>query len=136
VLDDAVDDHDERPRGSADLHPGSAQSRDQESGDDCGVEPALGRHSARDREGNRQRERDDPDDDARAQIGKELRAIVAPQGREQFGNEHLCSRDDRLVQQDAGQCAAGHEPRGIYSGQTRASVSRVIVQASGVVSAP
>ena len=65
LLDDAVDDDDERARRAADLDARAAERRDDEAGDDRGVEAAIGRDAAGDRECDGQRERDDADDDAR-----------------------------------------------------------------------
>ena len=55
ALDDSINDHDERARRSADLHPRAAQRRDDESGNDGGVKAAVRRYSAGDRECDCQR---------------------------------------------------------------------------------
>ena len=75
LLHDAVDDHDERAGGPADLHPGAAQRRDQEAGDDRGVEALLRGDAAGDGEGDGEREGDDADDDAGEQVVAELSAV-------------------------------------------------------------
>src|SRR5438034_6230944 len=81
ALHDRIDDHDERARRPADLYARAAQCGDEESRDDGGEQPALGAHSARNREGDGERERHDPDDDPRAEIGEELLAGVPPPER-------------------------------------------------------
>ena len=78
LLDDAVDDHDERAGRAADLHPRAAQRRDQEPGDDRGVEAALGRDAAGDGERDGQRQRDDADDDARRRRRRRTGAGSSP----------------------------------------------------------
>ena len=97
ALHDAVDDHDEGARGPADLHPRSAQRGDQEARDDRGVEPTLRRDTAGDRERDGQRQRDDPDDDPRADVGHELGAVVRSERREQLRNEQRWTPGDNLA---------------------------------------
>ena len=96
LLDDAVDDHDERAGRPADLHPRAAERRDQEAGDDGRVEAAIRRDPARDGERDGERQRHDADDDARGHIGGELRAVVRLQCRDELGNEHPISGSWRL----------------------------------------
>src|SRR2546430_2188925 len=57
---------------AADLYARAAQGGDEESRDDRGEQPALGAYPARNREGDGERERHDPNDDPRAQIGEKL----------------------------------------------------------------
>ena len=52
-------------------------SRDEEAGDDRGVETLLGLDARRDAEGDRQRQRDDADDDAGGGVARELGEAVA-----------------------------------------------------------
>src|SRR5262249_55292167 len=66
-----------------------AEQRDQEAGDDCGVETALGWQTARDRERDGQRQRHDADDDAGNQVPGELIPVVVLDGREKLGDEHV-----------------------------------------------
>ena len=76
-LDDPVDEHDEGTGGATDLDAASAQSRDQEPGDDRREEPLLGPHTARDRERQRERQRHDPDLDASRHVAQELAARIS-----------------------------------------------------------
>jgi hypothetical protein len=62
----------ERAGRPADLESRSTQRRDQEAGDDRAVNAGLGRQPRRDREGHRQRQRDEADGEAGDQIGKEV----------------------------------------------------------------
>jgi hypothetical protein len=82
LLDDAVHDHDERARRSADLHARAAERRNQEPGDDGGPQAAIWRDSAGDREGNRQRQGNDSDDDSGRDVGHELGAVIGLQRRD------------------------------------------------------
>ena len=94
-LDDGVDDDHERAGGPADLHTRAAERGNQEAGDDGGVDALRRRHAARDTERDRERQRDDADDHSGRQVVDELAPIVAPQRREQLGDErprNLCSR--------------------------------------------
>lgn len=75
-LDDPVDEDDEGARRASDLDAASTERRDQEARNDRREEPLLRPHSTRDREGERQRQRDDPDLDPRCQIVHELSARV------------------------------------------------------------
>ena len=72
LLDDPIDDHDEGAGRAADLHPRAAQRRDDEPGDNGGIEPPVGRDPARDGKGDGQRQRHDAHDQAGGQIGPEL----------------------------------------------------------------
>jgi hypothetical protein len=100
LLHDPVHDHHERPGRAADLHPRTAQERDQEAGDHRGIESALGRHPARDGEGDGQRQRHDPDDDAGIHVGAKLLPGVALHGGEELRYQH-----------DASHQRSGHERR-------------------------
>ena len=84
-FDDAVDDHDESAGGAPDLDTAPAEEGDQEPGHDGRDQSLLGRDSGGDREGEGQRDRHDPDDDAGLQIGSQLAARVTPKGRERLG---------------------------------------------------
>src|SRR5207249_6523730 len=86
-LHERIDDHDERARRPADLYARAAQGGDEESRDDRGEQPALGAYPARNREGDGERERHDPDDDPRAQIGEKLLAGVPREGGDELRNE-------------------------------------------------
>ena len=88
ALHHAGDDHDERARGAADLHPRAPQGGDQEAGDDGGVQAALGGQTTGDRERDGERQRHDADDDAGCEVRRELRAGVALERRDELGNEH------------------------------------------------
>ena len=77
ALDDAVDDDDEGARRAADLHARAAERRDQEAGDDRGEDSLLGLDAAGDRERHRQRQGDDADGEAGAEVGGEALPVVA-----------------------------------------------------------
>mmetsp|Transcript_7068 Transcript_7068/g.30130 ORF Transcript_7068/g.30130 Transcript_7068/m.30130 type:complete len:536 (+) Transcript_7068:2183-3790(+) len=87
ALQDAVDHDDEGARRPADLHAGAAQQRDQEAGDDGRGQALLGPQTRGDGEGQCERQRDDADRQAGAQVGEQLLAAVAPQQREAAGAE-------------------------------------------------
>src|SRR5690606_25281337 len=108
LLDDRVDEDDEGARGPADLDPAPAEGRDEEAGDDGGVEPLLRRDAGGDGEGDGERERDDADDEAGGEVPPELGAAVPlPEhghelgfGRVQRGGEqpqHAARRPGRNV---------------------------------------
>ncbi len=78
LLDDAVDDDDERAGRSADLDARAAERGDEEAGDDRGPQPAVGRDAAGDGERDGQRKRDDADDDAGGEVSTELRPRRSP----------------------------------------------------------
>ncbi len=61
---DARQDGDEGACRAGDLHAGAAEQRDGDTAHDGGVEPLLRARARRDREGHRQRKRDDADDHA------------------------------------------------------------------------
>ncbi len=86
-LHDGVHDHDKRAGRPADLHARAAQCGDDKSRDDRGEQPALRAHSARNRKGDGERERHDPDDDPRAQIREKLFAGVARERGDELGYE-------------------------------------------------
>ena len=68
--DDARHDDDESAGGSADLNPRTAQRRNDEPADDCGVDPGLWRDARSDAERHRQRECHQADREARDEIGQ------------------------------------------------------------------
>ena len=88
-MDDAVNHHHESAGGSADLHPRSAQRRDQKAGDHGGVESALGGHSTGDGKGYRQRQRHDPDDHPGSEVGQELGPGVGLEGGDELRKEQV-----------------------------------------------
>src|SRR3989475_2270934 len=88
LLHDSRHDHHERARRPPDLDARAAQQRDEETGDDGGIESALGTEPARDRERNRERQRDDADDDAGDQVPGKLLPVVVLDGGEKLGDEH------------------------------------------------
>ena len=97
LLHDAVDDDDERAGRSADLDARAAERRDEEAGDDRGVEPAIRRDAAGDRERDGEWERDDADDHSGGEVGEELRAIVGLERRDELRNEHWdFNQSDRI----------------------------------------
>src|SRR5581483_9865193 len=92
LRNDPIDDDDERAGRAADLHTAAAQRGDEEAGDDCGVEAALGRNAGRDREGQRQRQCNDTHHHACDQIVEELRTRIAlAEAYNRFRNEHRTS---------------------------------------------
>ena len=100
-LDDSVDDHDECAGRSADLDARSAESRDQESGDDRCVKTAVRRKTAGHCERDCEGKSNDADDYACNQVGRELRAGVPAQGRNGFRDEQevsLAVRNNRKEQ--------------------------------------
>jgi hypothetical protein len=78
LLHDAVDDHDERARGPADLYSRTAQGGNQEPGDDRGDQAAFGRHAAGNGERDGERQGDNANDHARRQVVRELLLVVVP----------------------------------------------------------
>jgi len=60
---DPGQDDDERAGRPGDLHPAAAERRDDQAGDDGGVDALLGPHAGRDGEGQRQGQGDDPDNE-------------------------------------------------------------------------
>ena len=90
LLHDAVDDHHKGARGSSDLNPGTSQRRDEKSTHDGSVEPTLGRHPARNREGDGQRQGDNTDDGSRRNVGQQLMSIVVLECRDELRDEHGC----------------------------------------------
>ena len=77
LLHDVVHDDDERAGRAPDLHSRATQRGNDEPRNDRGKDPALGRHTAGDRECDGQRERHDADDHAGAGVGQELGAGVS-----------------------------------------------------------
>ena len=77
--DDAGDDHDKGARRPADLSARSAQRRNQKPGHDGRIEAGLRRHARGDREGHRQRQRDQSDRHAGDEVLRELSDRVAAQ---------------------------------------------------------
>ena len=89
ALHDAVDDDDEGARRPADLHLRAAERRDQEAGDDGGEDALFGLDAAGDRERHRQRQRDDADRQAGADVGGEALSVVAGEGVDEARAESL-----------------------------------------------
>ncbi len=86
LLDDAVDDDDERPGRAADLDSRTPQRRYEESGYYGRPEPASGGDAARDREGDCEGKRDDADEYSGGEIVRELLAIVVAERGYEFGD--------------------------------------------------
>src|SRR2546427_10906952 len=91
ALTDRKEDPADRARRPADLYARAAQGGDEESRDDRGEQPALGAYPARNREGDGERERHDPNDDSRAQIGEKLLAGVPRERGDELRNESVQS---------------------------------------------
>jgi hypothetical protein len=68
---DLAEDHDERAGRARDLHAAAAEERDEGPGHDRRGEALLGLHPAVDRERHRERDRDDPDDQARERVARQ-----------------------------------------------------------------
>jgi len=87
-LHNAVDDHDEGAGRPADLHARTAQRGNQESRDDRGQQPALGRESTGNGKGDGERQRDNADNHARRDVRNGLPPRVSLERGDEFGNEH------------------------------------------------
>jgi hypothetical protein len=85
LLDDPVDDDDERAGRAADLHPAAAEQGDQKSGDRRRDEPAIRRDPRRNRKGKGERNRDDPDDEPGLEVGEKLMNRVTAQSGYRLG---------------------------------------------------
>ena len=83
--DDSRDHHDKRAGGTADLHARAAQRGDQEAGDDSAVDAGLRGESRGNRERHGQRQGDEPDGDAGAQVSEEILESVIPQAEDGLG---------------------------------------------------
>ena len=82
--------HDEGAGRSADLEAAAAERRDQEAGDDRGVEALYRRRARRDRDRHRQRQRDDRDREAGEGVGLEIgKAVAFAQDRHQLRREQV-----------------------------------------------
>ena len=68
LVDHRQQDHHEGGSGTGDVEARSAHQRRDQGADDHGVEPVLRRDSRGHRQGQRQRERDDPDRQSRAEV--------------------------------------------------------------------
>ena len=82
--DDSGNDDDEGACGTANLRFGTAQSGDEEAGDDRAVDPGLWRYPRGDGEGHRQRQSNKAYSDAGDQIRKEFMPIVIAQEKNGF----------------------------------------------------
>ena len=87
LLDDAIDDDNEGTRGATNLHLRTAQSRDQETGQDGGHKTLGGAYARSDTKGDRQRNSHDTDDDTGHQVFGKFLFVVALECREQTGLE-------------------------------------------------
>jgi hypothetical protein len=83
-LNDSVNDDDERTSRPANLNARTAERGDQKSGDNCGVESAVGSYATGDGECYREGESYDADDHARDQIGRKLRTAVRLECRDRL----------------------------------------------------
>lgn len=86
LLDDAVDDHDERTRWTSYLDARAAKSGDDEPRDDRGPETSVRRNAAGNGECYGERERNDPNDHPSRQIAKELITVVRFEGSNELWN--------------------------------------------------
>jgi hypothetical protein len=82
MQDDSGHHDDERSRGAADLGPGSAERRDQESRDDGAVDAGLRRHARGDGERHGQGERHEPHRDSGDQVVEEVAARIAAEAED------------------------------------------------------
>ena len=82
LLDDAVDDDNESPCGTADLHGAAAEERDEEAGNDGSYQSFFGADAGSDAECNGERQGDNAHDDACHEVGEEFFFIVIFQGME------------------------------------------------------
>ncbi|MPN37770.1 hypothetical protein SDC9_185291 [bioreactor metagenome] len=85
--DDAVDDGDESAGRAADLHPRTAEQRNDQAGDDGGPDAGGRRHPGGNGEGHRQRQRENADSDPGAEVLAELGPVVSRQAIQQLGTE-------------------------------------------------
>jgi len=81
LLDDPVDDHHERAGRAADLDARAAECRNDESGDDGGVQSAVGANAAGDCERYGEGESNYADDHTGDEVGGELGSAIRPQSR-------------------------------------------------------
>ena len=82
LLDDAVDDDNESPCGTADLHSAATEERDEEAGNDGSYQSFFGADAGSDAECNGERQGDNAHDDACHEVGEEFFFIVIFQGME------------------------------------------------------
>ena len=85
LLDDAVNDHDERAGRSGDLHAGPTKCRHDEAADNGRVKAVLRRDATGDRESDGERDGDDADDDAGEDVSAELTGVVILKGGKKLG---------------------------------------------------
>ena len=81
LLDDAIDNNNERARGTANLHLRSTKDRDDETGDDGGDDTLLGRHTRGNTKGDGQWQGNDADDDTSQEVGRKLLSAVILESR-------------------------------------------------------
>src|SRR4029078_11179234 len=72
AMHDPVDDHHEGSRRTADLDAAAPEEGDQEPGNGGGDEPSVRGDAGSDREGERQRDRNDADDESRLEVREKL----------------------------------------------------------------
>ena len=77
LRDGGVNDANESAGGSADLHAGTAERRDEKTGDDGGPETGLRFDAGGDAEGHGERKGDDADGESGGEVGGEVRAGVS-----------------------------------------------------------
>ena len=86
--DDPGDEHHERARGPADLNPRAAEGRNEEAGNNPGIETALRRDPARDGKGDAEWQGHHAHNDAGQGVGRKLLSGVAFERRGKFWEEH------------------------------------------------
>jgi hypothetical protein len=77
LFGNGMEDHDEGGGRPGDTEPGTAGQRDQQAGDNRGIQPILRRDAAANRQSHGQRHRDDADRDRRQQIGPQFAQAIA-----------------------------------------------------------
>ena len=117
--DHAVDDHDERARGPADLDPAAAECGDKKPGDDRGHQP-RGRVRARsDRDRDAQRQRHHRDADPGDEVAQEQAPGVIGQRRQELGLHPVATTPSARVRASA--LSRGSTPSVHRSGRPRAA---------------
>ena len=89
AFDDAVDDDNEGTGRPGNLHPAAAQRRDQKAGNDGREQALFGFDTRGDGKGHGQRQRNDADREAGADVGHQVGPRIAGQGIEQPGSEAM-----------------------------------------------
>ena len=84
LLDDTINNNNERARRTTNLHFGASEDRDKETSHDGGDDALLGCHARSNTEGNGQRQGNDADNDTCQQVGSELFLTVVLERRNQL----------------------------------------------------